>query len=63
MPVEARLDLEERVWTDEDDARSFVRRMFDDEIDVRGLVGDDPTLLITDDKPFNEYYLLRRWLD
>jgi hypothetical protein len=32
-------------------------------LDVRGLVGDDPTLLITDDKPFNKYYLLRRWLD
>jgi spermidine synthase len=29
MPTEARRDLEEWVWQDEDDARSFVRRMFE----------------------------------
>jgi len=63
MPVDARLDLEEWVWTDEDDASTFLQRMFAREIDMRSLVGDDPTMVITDDRPFNEYYLLRRWLE
>tara|TARA_B100000809_G_scaffold228157_1_gene240974 strand:+ start:344 stop:2551 length:2208 start_codon:yes stop_codon:yes gene_type:complete len=62
MPADARLDLEEWVWSQDDNASTFIHRMFKQEIDVTSLLGDDSTLVITDDRPFNEYYLLRRWL-
>lgn len=62
MPARARRDLKEWVWSDEDNVATFVRGMFRTEINVASLLGDDPDVVITDDRPFNEYYLLRRWL-
>ena len=62
LPIRARADLLEWVWGEDTNIYTFTRRMFLDELNMEDLMGDDPALVITDDRPLNEYYMLRRWL-
>jgi hypothetical protein len=57
MPPGARADLVE--WRDGDDATDFLELILSKERDPHSFVGNGDTR-ITDDRPFNEYYLLRR---
>jgi spermidine synthase len=44
------------------DLRTFVERILAQEVPLESLLEGDPRFAITDDRPFNEYYLLRNWL-
>jgi predicted membrane-bound spermidine synthase len=57
MPPAAQADLVE--WRDDKDATEFLWLILSKERDPRTFVGTGETR-ITDDRPFNEYYLLRR---
>jgi hypothetical protein len=57
MPPAAQADLVE--WRDDKGAAEFLRLILSKERDPRTFVGTGETR-ITDDRPFNEYYLLRR---
>jgi hypothetical protein len=35
--------------------------VLDSEIPLGKLLGPDPLVAVTDDRPYNEYFLLRRW--
>ncbi|MEE8579991.1 MAG: hypothetical protein V3T33_00245 [Myxococcota bacterium] len=60
LPASAKRDLLE--WNSEEqrDIEVFARSILSQEIDVRRILNRDPRIIITDDQPFNEYYLLRR---
>ncbi len=58
MPESARQDLLE--WNTEKTAPEFLSLVLDHEYPVAGLVNRDPAIQVTDDQPYNEYYLLRR---
>lgn len=57
LPAKARRDLEE--WAKKD-ARSDWATMLAREVPLRELLPQDRSITITDDHPYNEYYLLRR---
>jgi spermidine synthase len=62
MPANARQDLME--WMDGKpypDLPSYVRRVLSSEQPIDRLLNPNPRIHITDDQPFNEYYLLRSW--
>ncbi len=59
LPPKARIDLEE--WAKKD-ARSDWATVFSREVKLADLLPADPAVTITDDRPYNEYYLLRRRL-
>jgi predicted membrane-bound spermidine synthase len=58
IPPRAREDLLE--WYPGADALGLVRSLTFNEIPLAGLLPADPGTRITDDRPFNEYFLLRR---
>jgi hypothetical protein len=64
MPDAARSDLVE--WNrgesrgESRDPRVFIDQILDMRVDLDELMHPDPRVVITDDRPFNEYYLLRR---
>lgn len=64
LPETARADLtESAVGADRRmDLRDLVSRMLAVEITMNELPHEDPEVRITDDQPFNEYFLMRRWL-
>jgi spermidine synthase len=57
MPESARQDLLE--WSDLNNAPAVLDAVLRREIHVDRALDPDPEIRITDDKPFNEYYLLR----
>jgi predicted membrane-bound spermidine synthase len=57
MPEAAQMDLLE--WTTNQDGRNYLHLVLSHEISVPRALNPDPTIEITDDHPFNEYYLLR----
>ena len=59
MPLRAREDLLE--WNPTETAPAFLERALAQEIPVRDVLNPDPAIEITDDRPFNEYFRLRRW--
>jgi len=59
MPQTARSDLTE--WNGAGDPELYVKQVLGKEISLGTILSQDLSLRITDDKPFNEYYLLR-WL-
>jgi len=63
MAPGARLDLVE--WNEEryQSPDVFVKIVLENEFPVSRLLDPDPDVRITDDRPFNEYFLLRRSLD
>ena len=60
LPLLAKRDLME--WETQMDIRSFLNLTLKKEVPVDTLLNDDP-LYISDDRPFNEYFLLRRFRD
>jgi len=58
LPASGQNDLAE--WTSKN-LRSDVAAVLDSEIPLGKLLGPDPLVAVTDDRPYNEYFLLRRW--
>jgi spermidine synthase len=58
MPEGARTDLLE--WAPTRDASSYIQLVMSQEISIPKILNPDLAIQITDDHPFNEYYLLRR---
>jgi len=58
LPTSGQKDLVE--WTNKD-LRSDVAAVLGNEIPLGKLLGPDPSVSVTDDRPYNEYFLLRRW--
>jgi hypothetical protein len=58
MPERARRDLLE--WNDSQDAPAYLGTVVSNEVSVPRLLNRDPDVIITDDRPFNEYFLLRQ---
>jgi spermidine synthase len=59
MPVDAAKDLME--WSSSQDLPAYLREVLSKPIPVEQLLNPDPTVRITDDRPYNEYFLLRSW--
>ncbi len=57
LPPRARTDLVE--W-EPDGLASVAKRILSKEVPLETVLGSQPKRMITDDKPFNEYYWLRR---
>jgi hypothetical protein len=60
MPPSATRDLLE--WQPGRQARELWQDMLKQEVDIHTLVPDHSRLAVPDDRPFNEYFLLRRSL-
>jgi spermidine synthase len=63
MPESARRDLVEWNRGELRDPRVFAEEILRREVPVETLLDPDPHVVITDDRPFNEYFLLRRHFD
>ena len=68
MPKRARQDLME--WSPKRDLRATIARILaeDRRVPTAGVLAEDRGIVITDDRPFNEYFALRRlwqyyWLE
>ncbi len=57
LPQEAKKDLLE--W-EHDDIRTLAQNILSKEVPLEEVLGNHPSRMITDDRPYNEYYLLRR---
>jgi spermidine synthase len=60
LPEQARNDLLE--WSNGQDLKDYLNSVLSKEVPVTRLLDPDPRIRITDDRPFNEYFWLRRWL-
>jgi spermidine synthase len=58
MPERAKRDLWE--WNSSEDAPAYLGSVVANEVSVPRLLNRDPEVIITDDRPFNEYFLLRQ---
>jgi spermidine synthase len=58
MPESAREDLLE--WNHMNNAPDYLGQVLDHEYPVPRLLNQDATIQVTDDRPYNEYFLLRR---
>ncbi|KJR43268.1 spermidine synthase with an [Candidatus Magnetoovum chiemensis] len=58
MPKAAKKDMLE--WFEHDDIDAIVSEILKKEIPLKNLLSQNKSLIITDDKPYNEYYMLRR---
>jgi hypothetical protein len=58
MPAKARKDLLE--WAPGIDASNYLGAVVSREVAVERLISPNPNLRITDDDPFNEYFILRQ---
>ncbi len=59
MPVAAQKDFVE--WSGGQDATNYLRQVISQELPIESVLDPDLKIRITDDKPFNEYFLLRKW--
>ncbi len=60
MPESARQDLLE--WNPVKDAPAYLGQVLSKEYNVTALLNPDASIQVTDDEPYNEYYLLRQLL-
>ena len=58
IPEKARHDLME--WTDEKDISDVIAKLLAQEVPIQSLTRGYPEVTMTDDRPINEYYFLRR---
>ena len=58
MPAAAALDLLE--WTPSRDLAGYVNELMAKEIPIKSVLNPNPSIRITDNHPYNEYYFLRR---
>jgi len=59
MPESAKKDLLE--WNPGTDAAAFLGQLLKNEYSVPASLNPDPAVEVTDDRPFNEYFLLRQF--
>jgi len=59
MPPEAQADLLE--WSAAKDLPAYLNRVLARELPVASGLNTDTRVRISDDRPFNEYFLIRRW--
>ena len=59
MPSAAGEDLLE--WSSSRDLPAYLGAVLLKEFSIEQELAADPKIRITDDQPFNEYFLLRRW--
>jgi spermidine synthase len=59
MPIAAAGDLLE--WSPSPDLRAYLTQVLTKEVQPDQILNPDPAIRITDDRPFNEYFLLRDW--
>lgn len=59
LPLTAQRDLLE--WNPTADTPAFLAQVLAQEHPVEQILNPDPSLKLTDDRPINEYFLLRRW--
>jgi hypothetical protein len=59
MPLAAADDLLE--WSSSRDLPDYLWQVLSKEVPLEQALNPDPAIRITDDRPFNEYFLLRRW--
>ena len=57
MPPRAQQDLLE--WSTAPDAATYLAEVVSQEVPINRCLSPDPSICITDDQPYNEYYLLR----
>jgi hypothetical protein len=60
LPERARQDLSE--WSADLNATEMMQRLLSKEIVIAELLSPNPTITIRDDRPYNEYFLVRRLL-
>ncbi|MGA2508435.1 MAG: hypothetical protein ABSF80_13275, partial [Chitinispirillaceae bacterium] len=58
MPARARQDL--LTWCPNGDLEHYMQTMLSKEVPLSSLLSKDNGLMVTDAKPYNEYFLLRR---
>jgi hypothetical protein len=58
MPESAKKDLLE--WAPLQDAAGYLRPVVTNGFPVANYLDPDPNIQVTDDRPYNEYFLLRR---
>lgn len=64
IPAAAKADMIE--WYEADEVHNFdgfIRLMLESEVPLETLLSNDRQMAITDDRPYNEYFFLRRQLD
>jgi predicted membrane-bound spermidine synthase len=59
IPAAAGTDLLE--WASSRDLAGYLEQVLSNEIRIEGALNPNPHIRITDDHPYNEYFLLRRW--
>jgi len=59
MPAAAAIDLLE--WDPSEVVADYVQQALSNEIPIESALNPDPRIRITDDHPYNEYFLIRRW--
>ena len=59
MPATAAHDLQE--WYDSPDLAGYLERVLSQEVPSEQLLSPDRNFCVTDDRPYNEYFLLRQW--
>jgi spermidine synthase len=58
MPATAKKDLVE--WSDSKDVPTYLEHVVNNEISILSALNPDAKIQVTDDQPYNEYFLLRR---
>jgi spermidine synthase len=58
MPISAQQDLME--WQTGTDVCGLLERILRNKIPLKAILAEDKTIVVTDDRPYNEYYILRR---
>jgi spermidine synthase len=59
MPESAKKDLLE--WEQKYNAQAYLQLLFSGEVQAREILEAYPEIRVTDDEPYNEYYLMRQW--
>jgi spermidine synthase len=59
LPAKAARDLME--WSSAPNAAAYFEEVISQESSIDRALHPDPSIRITDDQPYNEYYLLRKW--
>jgi spermidine synthase len=59
MPPGAKKDLMQ--WAGNSAPAQYLGNVVSNEVPTEKLLNPDPSIRVTDDKPYNEYYLLRSW--
>ena len=58
IPAAAAIDLLE--WAPSQDLTSYINEVLSKEFQIETVLNPDSGIRITDDRPYNEYYFLRR---